>query len=116
VICDAVANYFFEGDDLQKSTRRLREAQKFNLLQLAEMGAGEVQAPPEYETMIDVAKNKFRQTQPVNLDAYLGIEAQALPVAAGAENAAEDPAPKKPARTIKNVLDVSVEDYYELAN
>jgi hypothetical protein len=83
------------------------------------MGAGEVQAPPEYETMVEVAKNKYRQTRPVDLDAYLGMDARALPAAAGAENGAapEPPAPEKPSgRSIKNVLDASAEDYYELAN
>jgi hypothetical protein len=48
MICDldgrflfnATANYFFEGEDLDAATRRLRGAQKRNLFLLAEMGAG----------------------------------------------------------------------------
>jgi hypothetical protein len=123
MICDldgrflfnAAANCFFEGEDLDAATRRLRGAQKRNLLRLAEMGAGEVEAEPEYETMIQVAMNKYRQTEPVNLDDYLGRpEAAALPLAAGAEQQMTQPgppAPDNPKKCLTNLIDAKPEDY-----
>jgi hypothetical protein len=123
MICDlngralfnARANYFFEGDDLNAATKRLRGAQKLNLLRLAEMGTGEVQADPEYETMIQVAMNKYRQAEPINLSEYLAPpEEETLPIAAGAESATTKPGPSaldKPKRVLKNPLDAKPEDY-----
>jgi hypothetical protein len=121
MICDldgrflfnARANYFFEGEDLEAATKRLRGAQKRNLLRLAEMGAGEVRAAPEYETMVQVAMNKYRQAEPVNIDDYLG-RPEELPLAAGAESQTETPGPlvpDKPKRVLKNPLDATLEDY-----
>jgi hypothetical protein len=126
MICDldgrflfnARANYFFEGNDLGAATERLRGAQKRNLLRLAEMGAGEVRAAPEYETMVQVAMNKYRQAEPVDLDQYLGGPEELL-LAAGAESQTTTPeplAPRKPKRAIKNPLDATLEDYYESAD
>ena len=123
MICDldgrylfnARADYFFEGEDLEAATKRLRGAQKRNLLRLAEMGTGEAEAEPEYETMVQVALNKYRQTEPVNVDDYLGRpEPAALPLAAGAETGVSTPgpsAPHKPKRVLKNPLDATPEDY-----
>ncbi|MDR2185425.1 MAG: Mu transposase C-terminal domain-containing protein [Treponema sp.] len=131
MICDlegrflynARANYFFEGEDLDAATGRLRGAQKRNLRLLAELGAGEVQAEPEYETMVQVALNKYRQAEPVNLDHYLG-QSEELPLAAGAEQQAAEPTvpmgpavpmgptvPHKPKRVLTNPLDAKPEDY-----
>jgi hypothetical protein len=119
MICDlegrflfyARANYFFEGDDLDAATRRLRGAQKRNLLRLAEMGAGEVKAAPEYETMVQVALHKYRQAEPVNIDDYLG-RPEELPLAAGAEQRAPEPlAPPRPRKTLKSPLEAEPEDY-----
>jgi transposase len=110
---NARANYFFEGEDLDGAMKRLRGAQKRNLLRLAEMGAGEVRAAPEYETMVQVALNKYRQAEPVDLDRYLGGPEE-LPLAAGAEGQterAEPAAPQKPKRALKNPLDAQPEDY-----
>jgi hypothetical protein len=105
-ICSAVAGCFDEGPMLDESLKRLRSAQKRNLLQLAEMGTGEAAAAaaPEYETMLEVALNKYGQARPLDVDAYL-----ALPQAAGAEQ----PAPEntKPRRVLKNPLDATWEDY-----
>jgi hypothetical protein len=122
LICDlqgralfnARANYFFEGEDLDAASKRLRGAQKLNLLRLAEMGTGEVQAAPEYETMVQVALNKYRQAAPVDLAAYLAPPEEALPLAAGAEHQSIKPgpeAPKNPKRILKNPLDAKPEDY-----
>ena len=126
MICDldgrflfnARANYFFEGEDLDAATERLRGAQKRNLLRLAEMGAGEVKAAPEYETMVQVAMNKYRQAEPVNVDDYLG-RSEELPLAAGAESQTTKPgqsAPDKPRRALKSPVDAKPEDYYESAD
>jgi len=110
-ICNAQANYLFEGNDLSEATRRVEHAKKFNLLKLAERGCGEVNAAPEYETMIEVARNKYRQAAPVDLDEYL-----ALPQAAGAETIPEPSAPVKPQRVLKSPLEATLEDYYESSN
>jgi hypothetical protein len=127
MICDlegrflfnARADYFFEGEDSDAAAGRLRGAQKRNLRLLAEMGAGEVKAAPEYETMVQVALNKYRQVEPVNLDEYLGGPEEPLSLAAGAENQAtrpEPPAPDKPRRDLKNPLDAKLEEWYESAD
>ena len=106
-ICNAQANYFFEGDDLSVASHRVARAKKLNLMSIAERGCGEVHAAPEYETMIEVARNKYRQAAPVDLDEYL-----ALPLAAGAETI---PVPETPdtkqQRVLKNPLDATLEDY-----
>jgi hypothetical protein len=121
MICDlegrflfnARANYFFEGDNLDAATKRLRGAQKRNLLRLAEMGAGEAEAAPEYETMVQVAMNKYRQTEPVDLDQYLGKPEEPLPLAAGAERQTPHPEPRAPDKPKKrlDLLDAKPEDY-----
>jgi transposase InsO family protein len=113
---NARANYFFEGEGPDAAMERLRGAQKRNLLRLAGMGAGEVAAAPEYETMIQVAANKYRQTGPVDIDDYLGRpeETAPLPLAAGAEHQSihpEPPVPDEPGRVIKNPLYAQPEDY-----
>jgi hypothetical protein len=126
MICDldgrflfnARADYFFEGGDLNAATKRLRGAQKRNLLLLAEMGAGEAKAAPEYETMVQVALNKYRQAEPVDLDQYLG-RPEELPLAAGADLRAKTPEPSAPPQTkraLKSLLDATLGDYYESAD
>ncbi len=109
-ICNAVANYFFEGSSLDESMGRLRGAQKTNIMKLAEMGTGEAKAAPEYETMIEVAKNKYTQDQILDVDEYL-----ALPQAAGAETIPNKQKPsitdENPKQKLKGPLDSSWEDY-----
>jgi hypothetical protein len=107
---NARADYFFEGEDLEAAAERLRGAQKRNLLKLAEMGAGEVKAAPEYETMVEVAAKKYRQAEPVDLNEYLGGPeyTAALSLAAGAESQA---APHEPKRVLTNPIDAKPEDY-----
>jgi len=116
----AQCDYFFEGKDLQAATKRLRGAQKRNIMQLAEMGTGEVQAAPEYDTMVKVAANKYRQIKPFDINKFIDPpEEDILPLAAGAENTnfiTEPSAPNKTKRIIKNPLDATAEDYYEFAN
>jgi hypothetical protein len=123
MICDldgrflfnARADYFFEGEDTDAATERLRGVQKRNLLRLAEMGAGEVGAAPEYETMVEVALNKYRQAEPVNIDDYLGRpETKALPLAAGAEHQPANPGPSaraEPKRVLKSPIDAKPEEW-----
>jgi hypothetical protein len=107
-ICDARADYFFEGGDLSAATRRAEGAKKLNLMKLAERGTGEAAAAPEYETMIEVARNKYRQAVPIDLDEYL-----ALPQAAGAETVTQPgrPGRDKPQRVLTNPLEAKPEDY-----
>ncbi|MCL2762217.1 MAG: Mu transposase C-terminal domain-containing protein [Treponema sp.] len=110
----AVADYFFEGNNLATATKRLRSAQKHNLMRLAEMGTGEAQAPPEYDTMVQVAAHKYRQIQPVDIDKFLAPPEEVLPMAAGAEytNFTTEPsAPNKPKRVLINPIDAEPEDY-----
>ncbi|MDR0472889.1 MAG: Mu transposase C-terminal domain-containing protein [Treponema sp.] len=112
----ATSNVFFEGGDLSSATERLRRAQKLNIMRLAEMGTGEAGPAPEYETMVEVALNKYRQAEPFNLNKYLGApEKEGLPPAAGAEAGqvsfnAGPSAPDKPKRVLINPLDVKLED------
>jgi hypothetical protein len=111
---NAKADYFFEDGDLDAAAARLRGAQKRNLLRLAEMGAGEVKAAPEYETMVQVALNKYRQAEPVDINGCLGGPEETLPLAAGAEHQTtknEPSAQNKPKRALKSPLDAKPEDY-----
>ena len=112
---NAVANYTLESGDLAESTKRLRGAQKRNLLKLAEMGTGEAGAEPEYDTMVQVAANKYRQTKPADLNNILAPpEEENLPMAAGAEHAnfnTGPSAPDKPKRILVNPLDAEPEAY-----
>jgi hypothetical protein len=108
-VCNARADYFFEGEDLSAATRRVQGARKFNLMQLAERGTGEAAPPPEYETMIEVARNKYSQAAPLDMGEFLD-----LPQAAGAEStqsAAGPSAPDKPRRVLTNPLEAKPEDY-----
>jgi len=111
----AQANYFFEGEELSAATKRLRGAQKRNLLRLAEMGTGEVKAAPEYDTMVQVAMNKYRQAEPIDLNKYLVPgEEETLPLAAGTEvtsSKAGPLVPNKTKRVLKNPLNAEPEDY-----
>jgi hypothetical protein len=114
LLFNARANFFFEGEDLDAAAKRLRGAQKRNLLRLAEMGTGEVKAEPEYETMVQVAMNKYRQAEPIDLDQYLGRPEETLPLAAGAEHQSAQPEPSAPCKSKKrltNLLDAQPEDY-----
>jgi len=118
IVCDlkgaligtAIGNYFLEGERLDESTERLRSAQKHSLRMLAEMGSNEVKAAPEYETMVAVAQNMYRQNEIVDVDEYLS-----LPAAVGAEAVREKvPAKIKEVsirRKLKNPLDATAEDY-----
>jgi putative transposase len=108
VIGTAVANYFLEGDNLAESTERLRSAQKHNLKMLAELGGNEVKAAPEYETMVEVAANIYRQNQIVDVDEYL-----ALPKVVGGDNPAPMPTitDATPRNKYKSPLDARAEDY-----
>jgi hypothetical protein len=105
----------FEGEDLAAATKRLRQAQKHNIMRLAEMGAGEVQVTPEYETVVQLALNKYSNVNQIDMDKYLAPrELEALPLAAGAEdlsNKTEPSASDKPKRVLKNPLDATWEDY-----
>jgi hypothetical protein len=64
--------------------------------------------------MIQVAMNKYRQAEPVDLDRYLGGPEETLPLAAGAEHQSAQPepsAPDKPKKRLTSPLDAKPEDY-----
>ena len=111
----AISGFFFEGDDFAAATKRLRGAQKLNLIRLAEMGTGEVQADPEYETMIHVALDKHRQADVIDINKYIAPqEEENLPLAAGAEHSntkAEPSVPDKPKRVLISPINAKPEDY-----
>ncbi|MDR0501873.1 MAG: hypothetical protein LBH16_00980 [Treponema sp.] len=107
----AIAGYLFEGDDLAAATKRLKSAQKHNLLWLAEMGTGEVKAAPEYDTMVQVAANKYKQIEPVNINKFLAPPEEELPMAAGAENTNFKTEPSAPKRVLINPIDAEPEAY-----
>lgn len=118
VICTAIGNYFAEGEDIGASIERLRHAKKDSLRRLAELGSNEVAAAPEYETMVDVARNMYRQNELVDVDEYLalpkavGAEGLEGPGDAGGREKEEAQDGQKPARKkLKNLLDATAEDY-----
>jgi transposase len=108
----ACVNYFFEGNNLEAATKRLRSAQKRNIMRLAEMGTGEVKAEPDYDTMIQVAANKYQHFKPFDINRHLAPpEENVLPMAAGAENTNFRTEPSAPKRVLINPIDAEPEAY-----
>ncbi|MGF7110413.1 transposase domain-containing protein [Treponema pedis] len=109
VICRAIADATLEGISLSETIERVGKMRKQNLKQLAEMGTKEVNAAPEYETMIDVAGKMYSQNQSfIDWKDPLEKENEKLPKAAGAENT---PVPKISKRKLKNIFNATTEDY-----
>ena len=79
-ICTAYADVFKESGNLKEDVARLESTRKHSLEWIAEQGTNEVQAAPEYQTMLDVASSVYAGKSLPGVDEALG-----LPMAAGAE-------------------------------
>ena len=110
VICRAIADATLESERLTETLERIGHIRKQNLKQLAEMGTKEVEAAPEYSTMIEVAGNMYSQNQSfAEWKDPLEIEAESYPKAAGAEE--KTILKKSNKRKLKNILTAHEEDY-----
>jgi len=85
-ICNAIANYYAEGDNLSQAIRRVESAKKQTLLALAERGNNETGIDADQRIMIESALRTYGVdiTLPETLLGGLE-EPQPLPMAAGAE-------------------------------
>ena len=86
-ICNAIGNYYAEGENLSQAIKRVESAKKHTFLKLAERGTNEVAIAAEQRIMLETALNIYDNSLP-SLESLLGEpeEAEALPSAAGAEN------------------------------
>ena len=86
-ICNAIGNYYAEGENLSQAIKRVESAKKHTFLKLAERGTNEVAIAAEQRIMLETALNIYDNNLP-SLESLLGEpeEAEALPIAAGAEN------------------------------
>jgi hypothetical protein len=92
----AFANWNKEADDPKAAIEKVKRGRKKNLLEIAQFKAAmEVGPDPEFKTMTDVAANMYRQSEMVDVDAYL------LPKAAGGEDFIEEKTIVKPARQLR---------------
>ncbi|MDR0302353.1 MAG: Mu transposase C-terminal domain-containing protein [Treponema sp.] len=85
-ICNAIGDYFAEGENLTQAIKRVESVRKHTLLSLAERGTNEVAIAAEQRIMIDTALRAYDDSLP-SLESLLGEpeESAALPMAAGAE-------------------------------
>jgi hypothetical protein len=85
-ICNAVSDYFAEGDNLKEAVKRVESARKHTLLSLAERGTNEVEIAAEQRIMIETAMRAYDGSLP-SLESLLGEpeEPEAPAMAAGAE-------------------------------
>ena len=85
-ICNAVGDYFAEGENLTQAIKRVESVRKHSLLALAERGTNEVEIAAEKRLMIETAINIYDDKLP-SIESLLGEEEpEVLPMAAGAEN------------------------------
>ena len=109
-ICTAYADAFKESGNLKEDVARLERARKRRLEWIAEQGTNEVQASPEYQTMLDVASSVYANNSLPGVDEALG-----LPKAAGAE--ADDipqgaaSAPEAKGNALKDPYDYTDKDW-----
>ena len=86
-ICNAIGDYFAEGENLSQAIKRVESVRKHSLLALAERGTNEVAIAAEQRIMLETAMSIYDDKLP-SLESLLGEpeEPTALPMAAGAEN------------------------------
>ena len=105
-ICTAQADYFVESGDLATDIQRLERAKR-GILAMAERGSSEVGETPQYQTILDVARNKYAGAADEAADRFLApAELESQRKAAGAELAP----PKRKPTGLKNPLYVGVEE------
>jgi hypothetical protein len=115
-ICNAVGDYFAEGESMKEAIERVERAKKHTLAALAERGTNEVAIAAERRIMIETAMRTYDDALP-SLEAIFESDGEALPRAAGAE----DISPEQPQKKTKylSVLDarpeqiLHMEDAYE---
>jgi hypothetical protein len=91
-ICNAIGDYFAEGENLKQAIKRVESVRKHTLLSLAERGTNEVAIAAEQRIMLETAMRTYDDSLP-SLESLLGepeepeaAQQAALPMAAGAEN------------------------------
>jgi hypothetical protein len=89
-ICNAVGDYFAEGENLTEAIKRVESVRKHTLSALAERGTNEVAIAAEQRLMIETALRSYDDSLP-SLESLLGEpeEPAPLPIAAGAETVPE---------------------------
>ena len=107
-ICNAVGDYFAEGENLKAAIERVEHVKKLTFTELAERGTNEVAIAAEQRTMIETALRAYDDTLP-SLDALFESEPEALPRAAGAEDVS-GPRPRA-AHAYKSPLEARDEDF-----
>jgi hypothetical protein len=85
-LCNAVGDYFTEGENLKEAINRVESAKKHTLASLAERGTNEVGIAAEQRIMIETALRAYDGSLP-SVESLLGgpEEPEALSLAAGAE-------------------------------
>ena len=83
-ICNAVADYYAEGDNLGQAIGRVERAKKSTLLALAEQGNDEVSIDADQKIMIESALRTYGVDLSLPESLLGGLE-EPLPMAAGAE-------------------------------
>ena len=90
-VCTAIANYFVEGDDFKEAIKRVASVKKQSFLLLAERGTNEVAIEAERRLAIETTINAFDDSGFSIEELFGEDEAEALPLAAGAEPLAPRP-------------------------
>ena len=105
-ICNALGDYFAEGEGMKAAIERVERAKKRTLQALAERGTSEVAIAAEQRIMIETALRAYDETLP-SLEAVFESEGEDLPRAAGAEELS----PERPQKQTKylSVLDARPE-------
>lgn len=105
LICTAQADYFIESGDLGADIARL-EAAKRGILAMAEQGSSEVGETPQYQSIVDVARNKYAGAANAAADKFLSpSELEDTRQAAGAEKGTT----QKKINGLKNPLYAGIE-------
>lgn len=106
LICTAEADYFIESGDLGKDIAKLESAKK-QILLMAEQGSSEVGETPQFQSIVDVARNKYGGAASAAADKFLSQgEIEDTRQAAGAERTVT----KKKVNGLKNPLYAGIED------
>jgi hypothetical protein len=83
-ICNAVGDYFAEGENLSTAIERVESVRKHTLLALAERGTNETGIEADQRIALETALRAYDESLP-SLESLFGEPEEALPAAAGAE-------------------------------
>ena len=70
LICTAQADYFIESGNLSDDMDKLNSAKK-KILLMAEQGSSEVGETPQFQSIVDVARNKYGGAASAAADKFL---------------------------------------------